>query len=140
MLRKIKQLITTSALSMLLAVPVLAPVAVSAQETANIQENLCSGTEFNADLDDPTTCATATADAGTNVNDLIADVINIFSIVVGVVAVIMIIIGGFRYITSGGNDSNISSAKNTIMYAIIGLVIVALAQFIVRFVLSRVVE
>ncbi len=77
-------------------------------------------------------------DAEGNVNSLIADVINIFSLVVGVVSVIMIIIGGFRYITSGGDSSNVSNAKNTILYAIIGLVIVALAQFIVRFVLSRV--
>ena len=48
----------------------------------------------------------------------------------------MIIFGGFRYITSGGNDNNVSSAKNTILYAVIGLVIVALSQFIVRFVLN----
>ncbi len=50
----------------------------------------------------------------------------------------MIIIGGLKYITSAGESSNVTSAKNTIMYAIIGLVIVALAQFIVRFVFERV--
>jgi hypothetical protein len=49
----------------------------------------------------------------------------------------MIIIGGFRYITSGGKQESVTSAKNTILYAIIGLVIVALAQIIVRFVLSN---
>jgi hypothetical protein len=49
----------------------------------------------------------------------------------------MILIGGFRYITSGGDSGNVSGAKNTILYAIVGLVIVALAQFIVRFVLSQ---
>jgi len=55
-----------------------------------------------------------------------------------VVAVIMIIIGGFRYITSGGNDTSITSAKNTILYAVIGLVIVALAQVLVHFVLRNI--
>jgi TRAP-type C4-dicarboxylate transport system permease small subunit len=64
-------------------------------------------------------------------------IINIFSVIVGVIAVIMIIIGGLKYITSGGESSNVSGAKNTIIYAIVGLVIVALAQFIVRFVLSN---
>ncbi len=72
------------------------------------------------------------------INNVIAQVINILSMVVGVVAVIMIIIGGFKYITSAGDSSKVGSAKNTILYAIVGLVIVALAQFIVRFVMSRI--
>jgi uncharacterized membrane protein len=67
---------------------------------------------------------------------IIETVINVFSIVVGVVSVIMIIIGGLKYITSGGDSGNVSGAKNTILYAIIGLVVVALAQIIVRFVLD----
>jgi hypothetical protein len=49
----------------------------------------------------------------------------------------MIIYGGFRYVTSGGNDASVSGAKNTIIYALIGLVIVALAQVIVHFVLAK---
>jgi hypothetical protein len=58
--------------------------------------------------------------------------------VVGVVSVIMIIIGGFKYIISSGDSANVTSAKNTILYAIIGLVVVLLAQIIVRFVIARV--
>lgn len=72
------------------------------------------------------------------INGKIASVVNILSSLVGVVAVIMIIIGGFRYITSAGDSNRVSSAKNTIIYALIGLVIVALAQVIVQFVLKRV--
>ena len=67
-----------------------------------------------------------------------AKIVNILSIVVGVVAVIMIIYGGFRYITSGGESGSVSGAKNTLIYAIVGLVIVALAQFIVHFVLDNI--
>jgi hypothetical protein len=48
----------------------------------------------------------------------------------------MIIYGGFKYITSGGDSGNVSGAKNTLVYAIVGLIIVALAQFIVHYVLS----
>jgi hypothetical protein len=95
------------------------------------------------DPSDSTTCVnnadgTAPADANKKVNDTITLVINIFSIVVGIVAVIMIVLGGLKYITSGGDSNNITSAKNTILYAIVGLVVVALAQFIVRFVLGKV--
>jgi len=49
----------------------------------------------------------------------------------------MIIIGGFKYVTSGGDSTKISSAKSTIFYALIGLVVVALAQVIVRLVLTK---
>jgi len=58
-------------------------------------------------------------------------------VIVGIAAVIMIIVGGFRYITSGGNDASVTSAKNTILYAVIGLIVVALSQLIVRFVLGK---
>jgi len=71
-------------------------------------------------------------------SDLAAKVVNILSLIVGVVAVIMIIFGGFKYITSGGESGNVSGAKNTLIYAIVGLVIVALAQFVVHFVLNNV--
>ena len=132
MIKKIKQLITSLSLS----VSLLAPVAIAGTAAAqpNIQENLNQGTCLSTTSGD---CEVA--DADTTINNIIETVINIFSLVVGVVSVIMIIIGGFKYITSGGESNNITSAKNTILYAIIGLVIVALAQFIVRFVLGRVI-
>jgi len=61
----------------------------------------------------------------------------LLAIAVGVVAVIMIIVGGFRYVVSGGNAESINSAKNTILYAIIGLVVALVAQALVLFVLKR---
>lgn len=115
----------------LLLVPALVPATVSAQQ-ADIQQNLCAGANFSTT---DTTCDEAGAEE--SVNTIITTVINIFSLVVGFVSVIMIIIGGFKYITSGGNDASVAGAKNTILFAIVGLVIVALAQVIVRFVLSR---
>lgn len=69
-------------------------------------------------------------------NNIILTVIKIFSYVVGAVSVIMIIIGGFRYVISGGDSNGVSGAKNTIMYAIIGLVVVIFAQVIITFVYS----
>jgi lysylphosphatidylglycerol synthetase-like protein (DUF2156 family) len=70
------------------------------------------------------------------INGTVKTIINVLSVLVGITAVIMIIIAGFRYITSGGKQESITSAKNTLLYAVIGLVIVALAQVIVRFVLT----
>jgi hypothetical protein len=49
----------------------------------------------------------------------------------------MIIYGGFRYIISGGESGRVGAAKNSLIYAIIGLVIVALAQLIIHFVLNQ---
>ncbi len=56
---------------------------------------------------------------------------------VGIVSVIMIIIGGLRYVVSGGDSTGTASAKNTILYALIGLIVALFAQVIVSFVLSK---
>jgi len=109
--------------------------AQTAQEQINA--GLCSGANFEF-TEDPSGAACASNDSTDKVNNLIRTVVNFLSFIVGVVAVIMIIFGGLRYITSGGNDTSITSAKNTILYAIIGLIIVALAQVIVQFVLRKV--
>lgn len=73
-----------------------------------------------------------------SINDTIKSIVNVLSAVIGVIAVIVIILAGFRYITSAGNEQSIAAAKKTLLYAIVGLVIVALAQLIVRFVLGSV--
>lgn len=78
--------------------------------------------------------------AESSVGSIIKQAINVLSILIGVAAVIMIMIGGFKYITSNGDANSIQSAKNTILYALIGLVVVALAQTMVIFVLKKVNE
>ncbi len=57
---------------------------------------------------------------------------------VGIISVVMLIIGGLRYIISGGDSKKVTDAKNTIMYAIIGLIIAILSYAIVNFVISAV--
>ena len=63
-------------------------------------------------------------------------VTNVILYIVGIVAVIMLIIGGIRYVVSGGDAKKVTDAKNTVLYAIIGLVIAFLAFAIVNFVIS----
>ena len=119
---------------MLTAVPFAVPGVVFAND---IQDCLAQGT--NLDITAGEDCTNTDTQAGADqVDDIITTIVNIFSAIVGIISVIMIIFGGFKYITSGGDSGNITSAKNTIVYAVIGLVIVALAQFIVQFVLTRV--
>lgn len=62
-------------------------------------------------------------------------IVNIMLFIVGVLSVIMLIIGGLRYVVSGGNSSAVSAAKNTILYAIVGLVVALLSYAIVTFIL-----
>jgi len=78
------------------------------------------------------------ANAEGTLHDTLVEVINIISVLAGAVAVVMIIIGGFRFVTSAGNAESTKSARNTIVYAVIGLVIIAMAQIIVHFVLNNV--
>lgn len=123
----------------LLVITQTAPVFAQEATSPALREGLCAG----VNLDVTSNCSTGGLNEGqTNqkLNNIIHTVINLLSVIVGVVAVIMIIIGGLRYITSGGSDTSVTGAKNTILYAIIGLIIVALAQIMVRFVLSKVTQ
>lgn len=74
-----------------------------------------------------------TADSFTN---LLTNIINILLFIIGAVAVIMIIIGGIKYTTSNGDQAQVTSAKNTILYAVVGLVVAIMSYAIVNFVLK----
>ncbi len=70
-------------------------------------------------------------------NGILTKVVNLYGIATGVVSVIMIIIGGFKFATASGDPNNVKSAKNTVLFALVGLVIAAIAVSIVQFVLKR---
>lgn len=61
---------------------------------------------------------------------------NVLLFILGAISVIMIIIGGLRYVISGGNSTNVTAAKNTILYAIVGVIIALLSYAIINFVLG----
>lgn len=56
--------------------------------------------------------------------------------IIGALSVIMIIFGGLRYVLSGGNTASVTAAKNTILYAIVGVVVALLAYAVINFVLG----
>jgi len=105
-------------------------VLVPATGYAQTKKDVCKGVSLSGGSCDST--------SGTSLEQTIKNVIKILSFVIGATAVIMVIIGGFRYVISSGDSGATKSAKDTILFALIGLVVVALAQVIVRFVLGRV--
>ncbi len=70
------------------------------------------------------------------VSGVFATLSNTMLFVVGALSVIMIIIGGLRYVISGGDSANITTAKNTILYSVVGLVVSMLAYAVINFVIS----
>ncbi len=68
----------------------------------------------------------------------IQTIVNILLTIVGIIAAVMLIIGGIRYVTSQGESEQTEKAKNTILYALIGLIVIGLSAVIVNFVLSAV--
>lgn len=80
-----------------------------------------------------------TCDAGSSstLNRLVRLTVNTLSLVAGVIAVIMLIVSGFKFITSEGDAARTKSARQSLIYAIVGLVVVVVAQVIVRFVLHK---
>ena len=102
----------------------------------NLKENIGCGSDFDTtNIDSGMGCVSASD--GSELSKTIKTILNVFSWVVGVASVIMIIFAGFKYVISQGSSEGVSGARNTILYAIIGLVVVALAQTIVRFVIGK---
>lgn len=67
----------------------------------------------------------------------ISTITNILLFIIGAISVVMIIVGGIRYVTSAGDSSKIKAAKDTIMYSVVGLVVALIAYAIVRFVINQ---
>lgn len=124
MINKLKHLAMVSFAAMVLSIGAL-PALTHADTRSDIQGgvNTAAG-------------GASTKKPGTTISETLATVLNVLSIVIGIVAVVMVIIGGFKYITSAGDSGKTASAKNTILYAVIGLVIVIFAQIIVNFVIN----
>ncbi len=80
----------------------------------------------------PNQCGQAGLPCDTNLTQFIMKIINIALGVAGLIAVLFLIIGGFRYITSAGNEETAEQAKKIIVNAIIGIVVIILSFVIVR--------
>jgi ABC-type Fe3+ transport system permease subunit len=130
-LRKVGFTVATLAVLSLTALG--AAGTVLAAGPANAHDDICAGAKN----------AITGACEGTDVNTVIGWVGQITSWLlwaIGAVCVIFVIIGGVKYATSGGDAEKVKSAKNTLMYALIGLAIALLAAVIVSFVTNALGE
>ncbi len=127
---KISKLLTITASAGIFFMLLFAPVF--AQDVA------CDPTTGSSGLQNGANCAQAsgTSDQLFGEDGLFKKVSNILVFLVGAVSVIMLIIGGFRYVVSGGDSSGVESAKNTILYAIVGIVVAFLSYAAVNFVIG----
>ena len=122
-MKKVFGVITGFALSLAVLITLGTPL-VSAQSSIQAGAQAAQGSG---------TPSTLFGDGG-----IITSITNVLLFIAGALAVIMIIIGGLRYATSGGNASSVTAAKNTILYAIVGLIVAFLAFAVVNFVLNAV--
>jgi hypothetical protein len=121
-------------LALILAVVFIVPAKIYAQDVdpANPTGKVCQAAKASG-----AACETKSDDPITGSGGVLKKAITLVTMAVGVISVIMIILGGYSYVMSNGDPQRIASARNTILYAVIGLVVAASAQFIVGFVLSK---
>lgn len=94
-------------------------------------DNACSGVGGN-------TASSICKSRGENIKgDFAKSLTNLLLFILGSVAVVMIIIGGIKYASANGDASQITSAKNTIMYSVVGLIVAIMAWSIVSFVINQ---
>ena len=118
-----KSLLTFAASALIATFALFAPVTVGALEgTVHDGVNAARGTDVPSTL---------LGDGG-----VLSTIINTMLFIIGFLSVVMLIFGGLRYIISGGNAAAVTAAKNTILYAIVGLIIAIFAYAIVNFVIG----
>lgn len=96
---------------------------------------ICTGSGA-ACIDEGAGKAVTGSDQSDEIGEIIKIVTNALLFIIGAVSVIYIVIGGMKYATANGSKENIESAKNTIFYAVIGLVAAICAYAIVTFVID----
>lgn len=119
-------LVPILALGISLATPVASPVSAAECTTDNLSAtsgaDCAQGNEQQEDL--------------FGSEGVFRTITNVLLFIIGAISVIMLIIGGIRYTISGGDSAAVTSAKNTILYAIVGIVVALLAYAVVNFVLG----
>ena len=100
------------------------------------QDPICEQPGIDQTAKDAAGCG-KTADPG-EIGNVTQNIINIVIAVLGIVAVLFVVIGAAQYVTSQGDPGKTKKAKDTILYAILGVILATLAYAIVNFVLSNV--
>ena len=124
-----KKIQTLLAAFIVLALSAFVLVPVSTAGAAGALQTVCDSNPGTSAV-----CVDANKDATSE--SFVGAIVNTLLFLVGAVSVLSIIIGGILYVTSSGDSGNVTKAKNTILYAVIGLVVSFLAYAIVNWVLT----
>lgn len=130
-MKKLTQVILT----ILLGLATLAPITAWAQ--FDPFNEVCNGASSSTVCTEAQQTQTPQSNSIYGRDGLLTKAANIVSIVVGIASVIMIVVGGFKYVSSGGDSGQISNARRTVIYALVGMLIVLFAQAIILFVFNR---
>lgn len=122
----IKKYFTSVIIAVLAAIGVMTPASVHA---AGVFDEACKNSKS-------VVCQQKNG-ADKKINSFVEDLVRILFFAIGIIAVIMIIIGGIKYVTSNGDAGQVTSAKNTVLYSVVGLVVALLAYAIVNFVIQQ---
>lgn len=117
----------------------LAPISVSAQSLTPQQEKdktLCESAGNKYTTDDGGTCTAPGRQLTGSPESFLNVFTNLLLYIAGAIAVIVIIVGGIRYITSTGDAMRIKQAKDTILYGIVGLIVAIIAWAIVKYIVD----
>ncbi len=135
-LSSVKKVTISFVVMALLAVGLYSPFAKVFAAPVNPNEVICSNLVDSSNV--PAVCKEPPSEnpivgeAG-----LMTKIVQTLVYITGAVSVVMVMVGGFKYMLSNGDSNGIQSAKNTILYALIGLVVAVSGQMIVSFVISR---
>jgi hypothetical protein len=112
-------------------------VAIGISSAAPIIGGICNG---DTDASSVCTDTNSAPDGGNPIsgtNSIFLKTTDIIAYTAGIVAVIVIIVGGFQYVTSGGDSNKAASARSTILGAVIGLFVIVIGKVLINFVISK---
>ena len=138
MKKKLQVMMAALVLSMGIGFTALAPVTYAADENTEA-EAPCTGASQCIKDGLSATGGSSTAKK-TDIKDIVQLVINVLLFIIAALSVIMIIVGGIRYVVSAGNQQAVTGAKNTIMYSVVGLLVSIFAYAIVNFIINQFVS
>ncbi len=123
---KFSKIIAATAVLTVAVFMVFSPISVNAQALSG---GMAGGASAARGVDQPADLFGQTG--------IFTTITNVMLYAIGAISVIMVIIGGMRYVLSGGDSGNVATAKNTILYAIVGIIVALMAYAIVNFVISN---
>ena len=128
-LQTISRAVVLVAAMCILALPIAtAAVPINGEACDGVQSAVCSDSEF-AERNDVNPLV--------GKDGIITKVVTFLGFVVGVISVIILIVAGIRFAINGSNASEVTKARNTVIYAVVGIVVALVAQGVVQFILVK---